>query len=73
MFYVYAITYPSRTNRNVGGIMKLQARTEIAKKLLKGKEHIELDNNTYEPINNILLWCSETNNDFKTNFELLRG
>jgi len=53
--------------------MKLQARTEIAKQLLKGKEHIELDKNTYAPINNILLWCRETNNDFKTNFELIRG
>ena len=53
--------------------MKLQAKTEIAKQLLKGKEFIELNNNTYEPINNILLWCSETNNDFKTNFELLGG
>ena len=53
--------------------MKLQAKTEIAKELLKGKEHIELNNNTYEPINNILLWCKETNNDFKTNFKLIRG
>lgn len=53
--------------------MKLQARTETAKQLLKGKEHIELDNNSYAPINNILLWCSETNNDFKTNFKLLKG
>ena len=50
--------------------MKLQAKTEIAKQLLKGKEYIELENNTYAPINNILLWCSETNNDFKSNFKL---
>jgi len=27
--------------------MKLQARTEIAKQLLKGKDYIELNNNTY--------------------------
>ena len=53
--------------------MKLQARTEIAKQLLKGKEYIQLNNNTYEPINNVLLWCRETNNDFKTNFELINS
>tara|TARA_R100001082_G_scaffold88330_1_gene54725 strand:- start:864 stop:1025 length:162 start_codon:yes stop_codon:yes gene_type:complete len=53
--------------------MKLQAKTEIAKQLLKGKEFIVLDNNTYDPINNVLLWCRETKNDFETNFELIRG
>lgn len=53
--------------------MKLQAKTETAKQLLKGKDYIELDNNTYEPINDILLWCSQTKNDFKTNFKLIRG
>ncbi len=53
--------------------MKLKAKTKTAKQLLKGKEHIELDNNSYEPINNVLLWCSETKNDFKTNFELIKS
>tara|TARA_R100001480_G_scaffold100732_2_gene104533 strand:+ start:7 stop:174 length:168 start_codon:yes stop_codon:yes gene_type:complete len=53
--------------------MKLKTKTELAKQLLKGKESIELDNNTYAPINNILLWCSQTKNDFKSNFEIVRG
>ena len=53
--------------------MKLKAKTEIAKELLKGKNYIELKNNNYEPINNILLWCSQTKNDFNTNFELIRN
>ena len=53
--------------------MKLKAKTETAKQLLKGKEHIELHSNTYEPINNVLLWCRETNHDFKTNFELIKS
>ena len=53
--------------------MKLKAKTEIAKELLKLKNYIELKNNNYEPINNILLWCSQTKNDFNTNFELIRN
>ena len=53
--------------------MKLQARTDIAKELLKGKNYIQLNNNTYEPINDVLLWCSQTKNDFKTNFKLINS
>ena len=53
--------------------MKLRAKTNIAKKLLKGKDHIELKNNDYAPINSVLLWCSQTKNDFNTNFELIRN
>ena len=53
--------------------MKLQARTEIAKQLLKGKDYIELDNNSYNPLEYVNLWCYETKNDFKTNFKLIKG
>ena len=51
--------------------MKLKAKTDIAKKLLKGKDYIELENNDYVPFINVLLWCRETNNDFKTNFKII--
>tara|TARA_B100000212_G_scaffold85976_1_gene62616 strand:+ start:2780 stop:2971 length:192 start_codon:yes stop_codon:yes gene_type:complete len=50
--------------------MKLIAKTGIAKKLLEGEDHIMLNKNDLAPINNVLLWCRETNNDFMTNFEL---
>ena len=52
--------------------MKIKAKTKLAKDLLKGKNFIELENNSYSPINEILLWCSETKNDFETNFEINR-
>ena len=39
--------------------MKLKAKTELAKKIFKGKDYI-------------LRWCSETKSDFKTNFEIIR-
>ena len=52
--------------------MKIKAKTKLAKDLLKGKNFIELENNSYSPINEILLWCSETKNDFETNFEIIR-
>ena len=52
--------------------MKLKAKTELAKKIFKGKDFIELEDSTYEPIDYILRWCSQTKNDFKTNFEIIR-
>ena len=52
--------------------MKLKAKTELAKKIFKGKDFIELEDSTYEPIDYILRLCSETKNDFKTNFEIIR-
>lgn len=52
--------------------MELKAKTELAKQLLKGKQFIELNNNSYSPINEILLWCSQTGNDFKSNFEIVK-
>ena len=53
--------------------MKLKAKTEIAKQLLKGKDYIELNNNSYYPLELVNLWCFETKNDFKTNFELIKS
>tara|TARA_R110002012_G_scaffold9458_1_gene43470 strand:- start:255 stop:416 length:162 start_codon:yes stop_codon:yes gene_type:complete len=52
--------------------MKLKAKTELAKKIFKGKDFIELEDSTYEPIDYILRWCSETNINFKNNFEIIR-
>ena len=52
--------------------MKVKAKTKEAKRLFNGKDFIVLENNSYSPINEILLWCSETKNDFKSNFEIVR-
>ena len=56
----------------MGEVMKLKAKTESAKKIFKGKDFIELEDSTYEPIDYILRWCSETNINFKNNFEIIR-
>lgn len=55
-----------------GEVMKLKAKTEIAKRLFNGREYIELEDSTYAPIDYILRWCNETNINFKNNFEIIR-
>jgi hypothetical protein len=50
----------------------IKAKTELAKELFKGKNHLEL-NSSYDIAHHVALWCHETNNDFKSNFEIIKN
>ena len=50
----------------------IKAKTQLAKELFKGKDHLEL-NNSYDITYSVLLWCSETGNDFRSNFEIIKN
>ena len=51
--------------------MKVKAKTEIAKRKFNGRDYIELEDNTYDPIDYLLRWCYETNLNFKNHFEII--
>tara|TARA_R100000329_G_C7539764_1_gene190535 strand:- start:212 stop:376 length:165 start_codon:yes stop_codon:yes gene_type:complete len=50
----------------------IKAKTKLAKELFKSKDYLEL-NNSYDIAHFVALWCNETDNDFKSNFEIVKN